>query len=161
MSWTTTRSSAPGEESIVVVPTNGALTRSEIKSNHLEGATRFGLRFGGQRGFVATDNVVRNNTITGAGEAGVSVDLACANTFVGNNLNGNANDIGLIFTESTGGNAMVGNQNVVVDNGDFDCDGDGEPDPNIITGGGAVLNGVNLGEIVSEAAVSFNGIVLH
>ena len=49
----------------------------------------------------------------------------------------------------------------MVDNGNFDCDGDGMSDPNIFTGNGAVLNGVNLGEIVSDAVVSSRGIVIQ
>jgi len=35
----------------------------------------------------------------------------------------------------------VGNVTAVIDNGSFDCDGDGVPDPNIITGPGRVLHG--------------------
>ncbi len=61
-----------------------------------------------------------------------------------------------IFTSTTGANTLVGNQTVVVDNGAFDCDGDGVNDANIITGLGAVLNGVNLGQIVSDPVVSSN-----
>ncbi len=56
---------------------------------------------------------------------------------------------------------MVDNKGVVVDNGNFDCDGDGVPDPNIITGHGAVLHGVNLGEITSDAVVSSGGKVIR
>ena len=65
--------------------------------------------------------------------------------------------MGAIFDAETGANTLVGNQNVVIDNGDFDCNGDGVADPNIITGRGAVLNGVNLGDIVSDAAVTSGG----
>jgi hypothetical protein len=61
----------------------------------------------------------------------------------------------VIFTELTGANTLVGNQNVVIDNGNYDCDGDGPIDPNIISGSGAVDNGVNLGDKVSEAASSW------
>ena len=49
---------------------------------------------------------------------------------------------------------MVGNNNVVFDDGDFDCDDDGEVDPNRISGrtqpGG-------FGPIISEAASSTGG----
>ena len=58
---------------------------------------------------------------------------------------------GVIFDLDTGGNTLVGNVNVVVDNGDRDCDGDGRADPNIIGGRGAVVAGVDLGHIVSQA----------
>jgi len=49
--------------------------------------------------------------------------------------------VGAIFDGPTGANVLVGNVTVVIDNGSFDCDGDGVPDPNIITGPGRVLHG--------------------
>jgi hypothetical protein len=66
----------------------------------------------------------------------------------------NADDIGIWFALDSGANTVVGNKNVVVDDGDYDCDGDTFSDPNIIAGRGAVLHGVNLGDIVSEGASS-------
>ena len=89
------------------------------------------------------------------------LDQRAENLFLGNNVQNNADNPGAIFDEDTGANTLVGNKNVVVDNGNFDCDGDGISDPNVITGRGAVLNGVNLGKIVSEAAVSFRGMVVQ
>jgi len=51
--------------------------------------------------------------------------------------------VGAIFDETTGANVLVGNQNVVIDDGgSFDCNGDGVGDPNIITGPGSVRRGV-------------------
>ncbi len=119
-------------ESMRVVSQVEALTGVTITSNQLEGATTFGLVVGGQAPFIATDNDVRNNNIENAGQAGVSVGSACGNTFQGNNLN--HNPIGLIFQVVTGDNTYRGNKNVVQDDGDFDCDGDGNPDPNQIGG---------------------------
>ena len=95
------------------------------------------------------DNVFRNNRITASGIAGVFAFLACGNTFVGNNLQGNANNLGVLFAVNSGANTLVGNQNVVVDAGAFDCDGDGSVDPNVITGHAAVV----LGRTVSDAMV--------
>lgn len=126
------------------------ISTSEFSYNTVEGAVWDGLflRF-------ANENVIRNNQATGAGDAGVFAwQVVCGNTFLGNNLNNNYNDWGAIFTELTGANTLVGNQNVVIDNGNFDCDDDGVIDPNIITGLGAVKNGVNLGREISEAASS-------
>jgi len=40
----------------------------------------------------------------------------------------------------TGANVFDGNQTVVIDNGSFDCDGDGQPDRNVISGPGRVLH---------------------
>lgn len=125
------------------------LTQSVVEGNRLEGAAVYGVRF-----FGMSDNVLRNNRITAAGSAGVFAFRACRNVFVGNNLQGNADNLGLIFSLTTGANTLVGNQNVVVDLGSFDCDGDGVADPNIITGRGAV----NLGGTISDAVVTANGL---
>lgn len=118
--------------SMIVAPIGTGLTGTEIKSNRLEGAVNFGLVVGGLGGLVATGNVVQNNIVSNAGQAGVSVNLACDNTFQGNNLQ--ANGVGLVFNQDTGANLYIGNKGVAVDNGDFDCDGDGVPDPNKIVG---------------------------
>lgn len=119
--------------SMLVIPWTG----TEISSNRLQGAADFGLVVGGQfpGSFLATGNLVRSNRITGAGQAGVFVQRACGNTFLGNDLNGNAGDVGLVFDATTGANTYRGNPGVVVDHGDFDCDGDGVPDPNRVSGG--------------------------
>ncbi len=195
--------SGPWDESISAgVGSSGEAPRDNLfRSNRLEGATGSGLELWGEvcdwiaedidTGETddechvfepATDNVVRNNRISGAGEAGIIVNAACRNTFVGNNLQGNADDIGIIFPgvttldfveeglyyfgteDGTGANTFVGNGNIVIDDGDLDCDGDGEPDPNIINGAGAVLHGVNLGRRVSDAMPSKkdgNDLTLH
>ena len=102
-----------------------------------------------------TNSLVKNNRVKGAGQAGILVTGgACGNTFIGNNLQGNADDIGAVFDVNSGANTLVGNKNVVIDNGDFDCDNDGLADPNFITGNGQVLKDPNLGQIVSEAVSS-------
>ncbi len=136
------------------------LGASVIESNRLDGALLYGIRArvgGSIIGPISiTDNVFSANIVTGAGSAGILLRDACRNTLVGNDLQGNAGNLGLIFTSTTGANTLVGNQTVVVDNGAFDCDGDGVNDANIITGLGAVLNGVNLGQIVSDPVVSSN-----
>jgi hypothetical protein len=131
------------------------LRQSVFEGNRLEGAAVYGVRFSAGAGSTGmSDNVLRNNRITAAGSAGVFAFRACGNVFVGNNLQGNADNIGLIFAVTTGANTLVGNQNVVVDVGSFDCNGDGVADPNIITGRGAV----NLGGTISDAVVTANGL---
>ncbi len=102
--------------------------------------------------------MVRNNSLSGSGEAGVGAEYACGNVFFGNSLQGNTGNIGALLARTTGNNTLVGNRTVVYDDGDLDCDGDGSADPNIITGRGAVLHGVNLGEAVSGAAVRSGGV---
>jgi len=141
------------------------LAGSVMKSNRLMGAVLDGIRarFGGS--FIGpisiTDNLFSGNTVTGAGEAGIFLQNACRNTFVGNDLQGNAGNVGLFFAGTTGANSLVGNQTVVVDDGAFDCNGDGVNDPNVITGAGAVMHGVNLGEVVSGAVKTVHGITLQ
>ena len=131
------------------------LTQSVVEGNRLEGAAVYGVRFSAGAGPTGMkDNVLRNNRITAAGSAGVFAFRACGNVFVGNNLQGNADNMGLILTSTTGANTLVGNQNVVVDVGAFDCNGDGVADPNIITGRAAV----NLGGTISGAVVTANGL---
>jgi hypothetical protein len=120
------------------------LASSSIEHNDLAGAAAFGIlaRAGVSfRSISMTDNVFRNNQISGAGSAAIFLSSACGNELVGNNLQGNAEDVGAIFDVPTGANIMVGNKNVVIDNGSFDCDGDGVVDPNVITGRGAHLRG--------------------
>src|SRR5881396_1764470 len=90
---------------------------------------------GGALGLV-TRSVFSSNRVTGAGSAGVFAQRACANQFVSNDLRGNADGLGLLLNDSTGANVVTGvNNAVVLDNGAFDCDGDGGVDSNIITGG--------------------------
>lgn len=135
------------------------LSRSLVQQNRLEGAATFGIlaRAGGSLLPISiTDNLFSANQITGAGSAGIRLQSACRNTLVGNNLQGNAGNLGVVFDATTGANTLVGNQNIAIDNGAFDCNGDAANDPNIITGRGAVLHGVNLGAIVSDAVVNGN-----
>src|SRR6266571_2521597 len=125
-----------------------------------------GVRFGAIRSFDADNIVIADNVISGPWRNGISptrlshsqiqrnqisgavVDGirtasfggvlrgAAQNLFASNDLRGNAGDLGLFLTDTTGANVVAGvNNAVVIDNGAFDCDGDGRLDPNIITGG--------------------------
>jgi len=89
------------------------------------------------------------------------VRLACGNVFVGNNLQGNAGNVGLVFDVTSGANSYAGDPSVVVDNGGFDCNGDGVNDPNIITGPGAARHGPMLGSALSDVARTVHGIRLQ
>lgn len=86
------------------------------------------------------DSELRNNVLSQVGGTGLIFNVACRNVLVGNNLQG-AEGVGLVLDVETGANTYVGNQSVVVDNGAFDCDGDGNPDPNVLTGQGTPLVG--------------------
>jgi hypothetical protein len=138
------------------------LSASVFERNSLKGAAIYGIRFTtNPNSPLMLNNAFRSNVVTGAASGGVFAGLACGNTFVGNNLQGNAGNIGLIFDATTGANTLVGNGTTVIDNGSFDCDGDGVNDPNIITGAGAVTHGVTLGEAVSGAIRTIHGITLQ
>ena len=155
-------------DNVVIGPWANSLAPADISDgrferNRLEGAANYGIgtSLNAFKGRSTLDNVFRNNRISGVGVAGVFATSACGNVFLGNNLQGNADNTGAIFEEETGNNTLVGNATIVIDNGAFDCDGDGAVDPNIITGAGQVLSGVNLGRIVSEAASSRKGGDIH
>lgn len=141
-----------------------ALTMSVVERNHANGAAIYGIRFSGNPNFptlLMLNNAFRSNIVAGAASGGVFARLACANVFVGNNLQRNGGNVGLVFDATTGANTLVGNGTIVIDNGAFDCDGDGVNDPNIVTGAGAVRHGVNVGEVVSGALRTIHGVVLQ
>jgi Right handed beta helix region len=134
------------------------LSTSLITQNQLKGAAVYGIgltRNPRLTTFVLS-STFSSNVVTGAASGGIFARKACGNVFVGNNLQGNTSNIGLIFPDTSGANTVVGNPAVIVDNGAYDCNGDGVNDPNIITGAGAVMHGVNLGQVVSDAVVSSN-----
>ena len=123
------------------------LSDSEFERNEAEGSQNFGFaltmfRPDNRR---MVDNVFRDNSATEIGSAastppfghppaGFRVHKACNNTFIGNDLEDNFNDVGAIFTVDSGANTMVVDDDdvVVFDDGNLDCDGDGVSDPNII-----------------------------
>ncbi|HEX9729751.1 MAG TPA: right-handed parallel beta-helix repeat-containing protein [Gemmatimonadales bacterium] len=117
---------------------------SEWRSNTVDGATGFGVLFEFP---LRTGNLIRNNRLTNAGTAGMFVRNACGNIFLGNNLGGNAGDVGAIFDASSGANRLAGNGGLVSDGGAADCTGDGKADGNVITGHGPVAGGLHLGPI--------------
>ena len=132
------------------------LSTSTITRNQLSGAAIYGIgltRNPRLTTFVLS-STFSSNVVTGAASGGIFARKACGNVFVGNNLQGNGSNIGLIFPDTSGANTVVGNPTLVVDNGAYDCNGDGVNDPNIITGAGAVMHGVNLGQVVSDAVSS-------
>ncbi len=109
------------------------LRASRVESNRLTGAEINGILV-----LDLSAVVFRANEIAGAQAGGFHVDGgSCHNRFDGNDVEGNGGNVGAIFEIETGGNRWVsrfGSTAQVLDFGDFDCDGDGEPDPNIITG---------------------------
>jgi len=114
------------------------LDASIIQENSFDGAVVYGIRAPSGISFrpvSMTNNVIRDNRISGAGRAGIFLNSACNNRLLGNTLEGNAGDVGVLFDVQTGSNLFAGDKHFVVDNGGaLDCDGDGSGDPNRITG---------------------------
>jgi hypothetical protein len=130
------------------------VANADVENNTLQGAIRFGIGISTDESvgpISMTGSLFRANRVTDAGMAGIFAQLACNNSFVGNNLQGNAGDFGLVFDKTTGANTFTGNANLVVDNGTFDCDGDGVNDPNIISGPGTARHGLQLSRVASGA----------
>ena len=128
------------------------LTGGDVEQNSLRGAARFGIGVSTGVSLIPismTGNIFRANRVSGAAVAGVSVQYACRNSFVGNDLQGNAGNVGLVFKDSTGANTFAGDAGLVVDNGAFDCDGDGLNDRNVISGPGMTRYGLRLGGAAS------------
>ena len=125
----------PWRNSVAVAELDG----SAVEQNRIDGAASFGILVGSApfRLVSVSTTLFRGNTISGSGLAAVNVRRACYNTFQGNNLNANpARKFN--FEPTTGANTYRGNGEQVVDNGRFDCDGDGDIDPNVITGGSVI-----------------------
>jgi hypothetical protein len=112
------------------------ITRSRFSRNEVVGPLYAGGLFQETH-----DNQVGANIISKTGGPGVVVNVACRNVFLGNNLQ-LAGAPGLAFGVETGANTYIGAKSVVVDNGSFDCDGDGLVDPNVLSGQGVPLFGV-------------------
>lgn len=102
------------------------------------------------------DSDFRNNLISNPGGSGLVMNRACRNVLVGNNLQ-LTGVAGLVLEPETGANIYVGSRSAVVDNGSFDCDGDGLVDPNVLTGQGTSLTGVPTPQVAG--ALSTDGIL--
>lgn len=139
------------------------LQASTFESNRFAGAASYGIgiSFGSLTLVPASDQVFRNNNVTAAGSAGIFVRQACSNLFQGNNLQSNVDDLGAVFDVNTGANTLIGNKNVVIDNGNFDCDGDGIPDPNVITGTGKVASGQHSGPTAADPLEDAKGVEIQ
>jgi parallel beta helix pectate lyase-like protein len=124
------------------------LANGRVSGNTIEGAALYGIQTSPRAALPVLNSLFSNNRISGAGIAGVFVQLACGNVLVGNNLQGNPGNLGLLFDVTSGANTYVGDRTLVVDNGAFDCNGDGTNDPNIISGPGLARHGLQLGGAV-------------
>lgn len=112
------------------------LTGADVERNTAIGAVAFGIAMSTDASMPISvvSSVFRSNQVSSAGLAGIDAAFACSNAITGNDLQGNAGNMGLHFEPTTGANTYVGNPTVVVDNGAFDCNGDGVNDPNHTSG---------------------------
>lgn len=109
---------------------------NRIERNEVDGATLYGILAVSETEQPLSSNTFRSNRLTTEG-TGIFIDTACHNLFVGNSIGRDAVN-GVVFGESTGANVYRGNRRILVNNGAFDCDGDGEVDPNVVWGWGRV-----------------------
>jgi Right handed beta helix region len=108
---------------------------SQVDQNRIDGTTRHGIDIPviAARPIILRGVSFTGNQVSNAAGTAVRVDRACDNLFQGNNIQHN-NAQGAVFLASTGDNVWRGNAGTVQDLGAFDCDGDGEIDPNQISG---------------------------
>jgi Right handed beta helix region len=142
-----------------LAPTNVATSRFAF--NRLEEARLSGIRMstiaiGEVR---MTDNVFQENRVSTEAAAAVLASLACRNAFAWNELESTTGGPGIVFFATTGANKLVGNRTTFVDDGAFDCNGDGVNDPNIITG--TVFHGMRPDSVSSGPVTTVHGIVLQ
>lgn len=80
------------------------------------------------------NSIIRANTIDGPQAIGINLTRACWNRVENNAISVAPGTLRAKFEANTGANVYVGNSALVVDAGSFDCDGDGDTDPNTIMG---------------------------
>lgn len=136
----------------VTGPWANSLSPSEVdestfERNTLDGAQAHGilLSFNPFTAVGTSNSMFRYNRVAGTGGAGAYVTLACANIFMGNVFQDVAENVAVWFDAQSGWNLFLGNHNTVVDDGDFDCNGDGTSDPNAVTGPGLRVSGLTPG----------------
>ena len=137
---------------VVTGPWSNSVSPSELREstfshNTLRDAQVFGLRlsFNPSTLLPTPGNEFMHNEVSGMGEAGAYVTLACGNVFLGNRFKDNAGDIGVWFDVESGGNLFLGNHTIVVDDGNWDCAQGGPMIPNVITGPSLRVGGLTPG----------------
>lgn len=78
------------------------------------------------------NSIIRANTIGGPQAIGINLTRACWNRVEANDISVASGMLRAKFEMNTGANVYIGNSALVVDEGNFDCDGDADTDPNTI-----------------------------
>lgn len=125
-------SSGAWRNGIALAELNGALIENNFIGDALD------------RGIIGSTNspspvsvrhsTIRANTISGPQAIGINLTRACWNSIENNDVIVAPGALRARFEVNTGANVYVGNSALVVDYGDFDCDGDTVKDPNTISG---------------------------
>ena len=112
------------------------LHNSVIERNTVSGVRQHGLMLGAfpLQPISHTGLLIRGNTMSTLGNIAIWVDSSCGNFFVANKLMVPPGGTPVFFTSRTGNNVLVGETGMSVDNGARDCDGDGQVDPNVLSG---------------------------
>ncbi len=128
--------SGPWRNGIALAELNGAI----IENNSIHDAQ--------DRGIIGSTNspspvsirnsIIRANTIDGPQAIGINLTRACWNRVELNDISAASGTLRAKFEMNTGANVYIGNAALVVDEGNFDCDGDGDADPNTIMGSSTV-----------------------
>jgi hypothetical protein len=112
------------------------VSSSSFTKNVISGPFRFGVVVN----VSGSDNVAFSaydtftaNRVTDAGVAGFSLSNACYNVFHGNPSLGTT-PLAFVLTATTGANTVDGTAGPSADAGAYDCDGDGQIDPNHVSG---------------------------
>lgn len=80
------------------------------------------------------NSIIRGNRIDGPQLVGIRLSRACGNRIENNEITVFGTALRARFEPTTGANIYIGNPAAVLDQGSFDCDGDGFTDPNTISG---------------------------
>lgn len=128
-------------ENIIRGPWSNGIATTEVinakfERNIVEGARLRGIFFPlilNSR-ITVKGSLFRGNDLTSTGGPGIVAQNACNNVFVANRITAPATQPTIAFTSATGANVVLGPADRIEDNGNIDCDGDGDVDPNSISG---------------------------
>lgn len=127
------------KNNVVTGPWQSSIASADIRDgeyaeNELGGAVMYGvaLDLPGTAGAIpVTGTVFRGNRIGDAGWGGILARSSCGNELVNNRISGSP---GIHLAESSGDNHMRATFGSVIDDGAYDCDGDGTIDANRVSG---------------------------
>ena len=101
-------------------------------------------------------SIIRANRIDGPQAVGIRLNRACWNRVENNDVTVAPGKLRARFEATTGANVYVGSSASVLNEGNFDCDGDGDTDPNTISGStGRSSSSVSATRIAAESVRSY------